>query len=193
MLPPEDFIDKIKNLKQKFGKIFVFVDYGNVVKWFKDDVWDTNGGKLQAFERLIIDIEKLAVFLNLFGGGKFFYYGLDHNKIGSIMTIKKAWKHKFNVVSKNIQWIKISQSGQKIPKCNFDVEITIDIVHEKDRYDAICLLSNDNDFSPLLKYVKDHGKKVILISGKNTRMSLKERSDYFINAQSIKNLICAIK
>jgi hypothetical protein len=33
MCPPEDFMTEIKNLKQKFGKIFVFVDYGNVVKW----------------------------------------------------------------------------------------------------------------------------------------------------------------
>jgi uncharacterized LabA/DUF88 family protein len=69
----------------------------------------------------------------------------------------------------------------------------MDIVHEKEKYDTICLLSNDNDFSPLLRYVKNHNKKVILISGKNTRISFKENADYLINAQSIKNLICSVK
>ncbi|PIZ76778.1 hypothetical protein COY05_00005 [Candidatus Peregrinibacteria bacterium CG_4_10_14_0_2_um_filter_38_24] len=193
MQPPENFINEIKNLEQKFGKIFVFVDYGNVTKWFKDDIRDLEENRLLPSEKLVINIGKLAEFLDLFGREKFFYYGLDVKKIGSIVTIKKAWKYKFNVVSKNIQWIKINQAGDKIPKCNFDVEISIDIVKEKEKYDTVCLLSNDNDFSPLLEYVKNHNKKVILISGKNTRRSLKEKANYSINAQTIKSFICSVK
>lgn len=57
-----------------------------------------------------------------------------------------------------------SSSGKYIRKCNFDVELTIDAIREKDSYENFILASGDGDFIPLLKYLKGCHKKVIVIS-----------------------------
>lgn len=47
---------------EKFGKIFTFVDYGNVNYWYDKDERNAEGQMLPAEHRLIVDIEKLADF-----------------------------------------------------------------------------------------------------------------------------------
>jgi uncharacterized LabA/DUF88 family protein len=51
-------------------------------------------------------------------------------------------------------------------KANLDVEITLDAVDLKDQYDSFVLCSGDGDFEPLLKYLKAHGKRCVVISTK---------------------------
>jgi uncharacterized LabA/DUF88 family protein len=51
-------------------------------------------------------------------------------------------------------------------KANLDVEITLDAVDLREQYDSFILCSGDGDFEPLLKYLKAHGKRCIVISAK---------------------------
>jgi len=51
-------------------------------------------------------------------------------------------------------------------KANLDVEITLDAVDLKDQYDSFVLCSGDGDFEPLLKYLKAHRKRCVVISTK---------------------------
>jgi uncharacterized protein (TIGR00288 family) len=78
----------------------------------------------------------------------------------------------------------------KIPKCNFDVEITLDAMSKIEKYDTIVLFSGDSDFGRLLSYLKSKGKKAIVISTRS-RMSIElERvADKFIPAETIKGLL----
>ncbi len=199
----------------EYGKIYTFVDFGNVNKWFDEEVWDWDENKLQDDEKLFVDIEKLAKFIDIFSSKKFFYYGFDKDKPASLHINVKARKQKFRVVSKPIQWIKhyftpsdkkayrtvFKQKTKKdqkgiylnIPKCNFDVELCLNVVRLKDHYDTICIFTSDNDFSILLEYLRKQKKKVILISSNPIRKTLKEKAHLFINVQKAKGYICGIK
>ena len=52
--------------KGKFGRIFTFVDYGNVNYWYDKDRRNADDVDLPQNQKLIIDIEKLASFTALF-------------------------------------------------------------------------------------------------------------------------------
>lgn len=52
-------------------------------------------------------------------------------------------------------------------KGNVDVELTIDAVHFRDKYDTFVLLSGDSDFEALIKYLKSFKKRCIVISTKD--------------------------
>lgn len=51
-------------------------------------------------------------------------------------------------------------------KGNVDVELTIDAVHFRDKYDTFVLLSGDSDFESLIKYLKSFRKHCIVMSTK---------------------------
>lgn len=49
-------------------------------------------------------------------------------------------------------------------KCNFDVEITVDAIDLMDTYDECVLCSGDGDFVKLLKYLKGHKKRTLVVA-----------------------------
>lgn len=206
---------KLKSLeidKEKFGRIFSFVDFGNVNYWYEKDKRDWEENNLQPNQKLIIDIQKLAQFLNLFSEQKRFYYGWHKRISHSWHIIIWAEKNGFIKITKPIQFIKhylnevelnnIKGSFIKedfvgkfieIPKSNFDVEISVDSIRLLDKYDTFCLLSGDSDFARLTEFLKKKGKKIIIIAAGQVFHSLKDLADLYINAQKIKGSIAAIK
>jgi len=52
--------------REKFGRIFSFIDFGNVNYWYEKDRRDWERNDLLKDQKLIVDIEKLARFTNLF-------------------------------------------------------------------------------------------------------------------------------
>ncbi len=206
---------KLNNLninKKTFGRIFAFVDFGNVNYWYKKDRKDWEDNLLTEGQKLIIDIGKLADFLNLFTEQKRFYYGW-HNRIKiSWHIIIWAEKNGFIKITKPIQFIKHYLDSEElpntkirsirediwgkfieIPKSNFDVEISIDSIRLLDKYDTFCLLSGDSDFVRLAEFLKKRGKKVIIIAPGQVVHKLKGKADLYINSQQIKSLIATIK
>ncbi len=198
--------------KDKFGKIYSFVDFGNVNYWFDKDQKDWEGNVLTDDQKLIVDIKKLSEFLDLFSEEKRFYYGLDRRMKKSWHIVIKAEKNGFKKITKPIQYIKhylddkesekatskiIKEDNYgkfiEIPKSNFDVEISIDSIRLIDKYDTFCLLSGDSDFSKLAEYLKKQDKKVIVIASGQVFHTLKNEADLYINAQKIKSSISNIK
>lgn len=49
-------------------------------------------------------------------------------------------------------------------KANCDVEMAFYLMKEKDNFDRVVILSGDGDFLPLLKYLKDMDKEVIVLA-----------------------------
>jgi uncharacterized LabA/DUF88 family protein len=196
----------------EFGKIFGFVDFGNVNHWFDKDRYDIAGRLMNENEFLIVDIEKMGSFLNLFCEKKLFYYGFDSAHKQSWHIHKKAKNCGFVKVSKPLQIIKhyldnnelnekilkrLENDGGgyfvKIPKGNFDVEISIDSIRLMDHYNTFCIFSGDSDFAYLAKFLKQKGKKIMVIASGNVFHTLKEQSDLYINAQQIKGEITCLK
>jgi uncharacterized LabA/DUF88 family protein len=200
--------------KEKFGRIFTFVDYGNVNYWYDKDSRDTDSVELLKNQKLIIDIEKLANFAGLFSEKKRFYYGWNPRNKTSWHIILKAEKHGFIKNTKPMQFIKhylfdgenvkggfnnseIKQdlNGKyiEIPKSNFDVEISIDAVRLIKQYDTFCLFSGDSDFTYLVRFLKKNKKKFIVVASGQVFHTLTELADLYINAQLIKADITGIK
>lgn len=48
-----------------------------------------------------------------------------------------------------------------------DVEMTIDAIHHKNKYETAVFFSSDSDFLALVTYLKQGGRKVYIYSSKN--------------------------
>jgi uncharacterized LabA/DUF88 family protein len=205
---------KIVNLgidKSKFGKIYSFVDFGNVNYWYEKDERDGDDNTLEKDQKLIVDIVALDKFLRLFSDHTRFYFGIDESNERSLHLIKKARDNFNKTVTKPIQRIKhylldneargntrqinhdVNGGYVFIPKCNFDIEITVDAFRYINEFDTFCLLSGDSDFVYLLDFLKRQNKKIILLSAGYVTYQLKQKADLNINAQQIKKDITGIK
>lgn len=190
--------------KADFGRVYAFIDFGNVRPWAKELWLEEN--KFRICQE--IDIVRLAGIINWVSPvKKLFYYGHysknenfpekheNNNKYRvSAFRLDKARKSGFEVKTKNIKMIPhYDDSGKfinKLPKCNFDVEITMDMIIKAEKYDTIMLFSGDSDFGELLDYLKSKGKKVVVICTRS-RMSaeLQKVADIFIPAETLANFL----
>lgn len=204
---------KLKIDDQKFSKIFVFIDFANVNNWFTEDVRDWDDNVLSIDKTLSIDIEKLFDFVKCFSNHARFYYGHDPQNKNSMKFLGKS-KYVFGekmVFTKPLQQIKHYLKAEEksivtrnikhdndgdyiyLPKCNFDVEISVDAIRLMNKYDTFCLFSSDADFISLVKFLKNNRKNIILIKGGYVQHQLKSNSDLVVNAQDIKSYIAYIK
>ncbi len=194
-----------------FGKVLTVIDFGNVNYWFDEDRQDSDNKALQENEKFRINLEGLYDFTSLFSDHIRFYYGHDSQKKESLAFISAA-RHIFGkrVYTKPMQKVRHHLSADEIesnkratftdnegvyihlPKCNFDVEISVDLIRLMDRYDTVALFSGDADFVSLIRYLKKNGKKVILFKAGFITTDLKEVSDKIINAQNIKKHIAQV-
>ncbi|MEK7142289.1 MAG: NYN domain-containing protein [Patescibacteria group bacterium] len=198
--------------KERFGRIFSFVDYGNVNYWYDKDRRGNDDVELIKNQKLIIDIEKLASFAILFSEQKRFYYGWNNRKKSNWHIAIKAEKFGFIKITKPIQFIKhyltetelnnnstfalkenLSGKYIEIPKSNFDVEVSVDALRLMDKFDTFCIFSGDSDFTYLVQYLKRKGKKIIVIASGQVFHTLKDLADLYINAQTVKVDIASIK
>ena len=194
--------------KKQLGKIYSFIDFANVNKWYENDIQDEQNNILLQNEKMIIDLEKLANFTHLFSGCSRFYFGLDLNNNKSKHIVIKAGKNFSKAITKPVQKIKhylgykeinnrkINHDSKGkyiyIPKCNFDVEMSVDAMRLIDKYNTFCLFSGDADFAYLLSFLKRKKKKIILFKNHYVQYALIKQADLVINSSQIKKFI-AIK
>jgi len=68
-----------------------------------------------------------------------------------------------------------------------DVEITIDVLHNKEKYNTAIFFSGDSDFLALVSYLKNSGKKVYIFSSKNNiSTELKTGADRYFDVLKLK-------
>lgn len=62
----------------------------------------------------------------------------------------------------------VTEQGESVQeKGNMDVEMTIDAVHYKTKYDCAVFFTGDSDFLALVSYLRNDKKKVFIFSSKN--------------------------
>ena len=209
----KQMVRKELGIAEEYGRVLSFIDFGNVNYWFDNDRQDNEGIQLADNERLSINLEKLKELSSLFSIDTRFYYGHDPTKIGSMgfLRASKAIFGQHRVFTKPIQQVRHDLTNEElsintravktdskgsfiyIPKCNFDVEISVDAMRQLDDYDTFCLFSSDADFVSLLHFLKGREKKTILIKGGHILYTLKDSSHLIINAQDIKKHIAVKK
>ena len=153
----------IKELKSTPKDNIIIVDFGNVVKWQKSLGWE-------------IGVKNLANFIKNFAYGhkylRRFYYGSDYGQEGSTLRdwsktiLNKAKYNRFEVITKKVKYIHDPnyEEGFK-KKCDFDVEISTDLIRERENYDNIVLFSGDGDFNYLLSYLNKELNKTTYVFG----------------------------
>ena len=67
------------------------------------------------------------------------------------------------------------EDGTTRRKANCDVEMAFYLMKEKDNFDRAVILSGDGDFLPVLKYLKEQGKEIIILArGPRTAREIKQ-------------------
>jgi len=206
------FICDEVEITEEYGRIFSFIDFSNVNKWFENDNQDWNNKLLADDERISIDLEKLKSFADIFSDRVRIYYGEDpknSKSLGFTYLLRKLFG-KRDVLTKDLQKIKhyfgtdeqmpekyitTDEDGKKyieIRKSNFDVEISVDAIKMLEHYDTFCVFSGDADFVYLNNFLKKKGKKVVVIKGGFILTKLRKSAHLVINAQNIKKHIAKI-
>ena len=138
------------------------VDYEKLIKYFKDNC---NLGKIIYYTAYDPDNQKQKRFL-------------DKLEIIGIKVRKKPLK----LISET------NADEEYIKKGNLDVELTIDVIEDKDKYNTIILMSGDSDFAELIKHLRKYNKESIVISAKgHISIELIQKSRKYINLGKLRN------
>lgn len=146
------------NLKQILsGRIYIFIDASNVF-FIKKRL------------RVDIDYAKVLEFFRTFDAHAkvYFYSAFQEDYQKQIDYLNELSQMGFVVRKKPLKFI-ATPKGKKTKddgfyKGNMDVELAIDAIRMMSQYDTFVLFSGDSDFFPLLQYLKDHDKKVVVLS-----------------------------
>jgi len=209
----KNFIKEELQITEDYGKVFTFIDFSNVNKWFQNDNQDWENKLLASGEKLSIDLEKIKSFVDIFSERARIYYGENpkNEKSLSFTYVMRKVFGKKDVMTKDIQKIRhYFETGEHIPdkyvetdangkkfieirKSNFDVEISVDALKMLEHYNTFCIFSGDADFVYLNNYLKRKGKKVIIVKGGYILTKFRESADLVINAQNIKKHIAKVE
>ena len=99
-------------------------------------------------------------------------------------------KFGYNVVTKEVKWIRDKNGKILKGKGNLDIELALDLTHKATEYDIAFLLSGDSDFAPAISFVKRIKKKVIVISTRHhVAKELVETANLFLPFDHLKKEI----
>jgi len=140
-----------KTLKLK-GKTAVFIDWANVYGWKKTLKKPVSPTKLYRY----LKSYKLIKSIN-------FYYGTDHHpKSKAFLTRIKNTGYK--LTTKPVKHIIINHKPKITKrKCDFDLEICMQVLLNINKFQSFIFFSGDGDFEPLYKYLIKLKKQLIIV------------------------------
>ena len=166
------FIDA-SNLWEAFKAKGKFLDFGKTVKHIKNKF---NADIIKVFYYTAYPAEGTRPY-SLDGKHKFFTY------------LKKGLG--FVVIKKELKRISVvNKEGEAIEeKGNMDVEITIDALHHREKYDTAIFFTGDSDFLALVTYLRNHRKRVFIFSSENNvSQELRTGADGYTDILSINDI-----
>ncbi|MBM3208909.1 NYN domain-containing protein [Candidatus Shapirobacteria bacterium] len=187
------------------GKAIAFIDYANVKSWLSRLAVTLDLKKLfellkqQGVERICFyygtDPQNPSSFA-FFQKIRSFGYDITtksvkYHKISLRQLLQKPINRRMlksldpkirKVLLEEIE--KLDRKGISLlsPKCNMDVEISLDMFLGLEDYQTFVLFSGDGDFEAALKFLRSEGKKVIVIAKRQFLAgSLIKNCDVFLN------------
>jgi uncharacterized LabA/DUF88 family protein len=158
-------MNKIKIIKQNNfnlrlnGNTCVLVDWANVYGW-------TGELKRKPDERKIIRYLKNYKQVKDIR----FYFGKDKTE-QSKKFLSKIEKLGCKLISKEVKYVKVFDDNCKNfilkRKCDFDLEIGLDVLEMIDNYDSFVFFSGDGDYETLYQRLIKKNKQVIVVYVKN--------------------------
>lgn len=144
-------------------KVKIYIDGANVFYTQKDIGFSIDWVKTKEYFDKNYDVLEIRYYIGV---------KKDDDKIDKYLRYLDAIH--FTVITKPIKIIQIGvehpmaklHNFTKIYKCNFDVEMTADILLDRANIDTIILFSGDSDFNYLVKKLYNLGKKVEIFSSR---------------------------
>ncbi len=88
---------------------------------------------------------------------------LLHRHIQRIRFYKKLEQFGYELHLKPVKLYE-QEDGSTRRKANCDVDMALHLLKEKDNFERAIILSGDGDFLPVLKFLKERGKEVIILA-----------------------------
>jgi uncharacterized LabA/DUF88 family protein len=189
----KQYLQKLKSLEKEV-KTIAYVDLSNVIGWQTKLKWKFSAAHIIKQLAKIPNLSEVKVY---YGTDKSNEIKEKKSKIfltalrasgGIIKTKEVKWinkqidknylikKQTLDLFSSDVE-VKIDEaidlmkkSGVTIcePKCNFDVEMALDIIDDQDKVSAIVIFSGDSDFVTVLQKLKLKNKKIYLFGVRGT-------------------------
>ncbi len=152
---PADYpiLDQIRGLKAG-----LFIDNAN---WFypqKELGWKVSYGKLKKFleQFFILKVAKIYAGTPIDEKHRLFFTKFNYS----------CRNQGYHLITKPVKKIYLPEAGKYIEKCNFDVEISLDIARNIQALDLVILGSGDSDFVEIKNFTIEHRKKFLMVSFK---------------------------
>lgn len=188
------------------GKTAVFIDYANMKSWLAQMGYFINLEALYKHLKSYSRVERIYFYYgtdftnpkssNFIQKVRQFGYDVTTkpvkyinvnltdllNKPGNRQMIDALDKKTRSRLVSNIASLVQKGIRLTLPKCNFDVEITKDMILFKDSFDTAVLFSGDSDFAEILKFLRGKDKNVIVVSTRRFLSGeLAQVADTFVN------------
>jgi len=138
--------------KYVIGKTAVFIDAANIFYSQRTLKWKISFKKLYKYLKHNCNLHKV-----------YFYYTKSERSIKQKEFFEILEDTGYILKIKPLKVIK-RREGDIIEKGNVDVELTMDIMLNMNMFDTIILMSGDSDFESILRYLRENGKRIIVVS-----------------------------
>ncbi|MFH1188143.1 MAG: NYN domain-containing protein [bacterium] len=164
------------------GKVSVFIDASNVYHSYKKLKWKIDFKKFLDYLKNEVDLREI-----------YYYTARDLNFKKQTKFLNFMEMTGYKIRSKKIKFIKEENKEEHkdgFYKGNLDVEMTIDVLETKDKYNTIILISGDSDFEPLLQLMKMKYRKKCLVMATKHNISIELiKCAKYINLSKLKKYI----
>lgn len=116
---------------------------------------------------------------------------LLHRHLQRIKFYIKLQKFGYELYLKPVKLYE-QEDGTTKRKANCDVDMAFYLMKEKDNFDKAVILSGDGDFLPVLKYLREIGKEIIVLArGPRTAREIRQfAGSNFRDFEYLKYLVC---
>ncbi len=161
-------------------RVSVFIDASNIYHSYKKLKWKIDFSKFLNYLKQELDLREI-----------YYYTARDLSFAKQTKFLTFLEKTGYKVRSKKIKFIKDKVTEKEgFYKGNLDVELTMDILETKNRYDTLILISGDSDFEPLLQLMKKRYKKKCLVMATKYNISIELiKCAKYINLNKLKEYI----
>lgn len=153
-----DYLKLLQYLKKKYGILEAYYFGGVEIYDYKYDYLKNETVPLEELEKRLINyINKEGKNLNEAD------LLLASRHLARIRFYLKLQKFGYKLFLKPVK-LYYQENGSTQRKANCDVEMAFYLMKEKENFDRLIFLSGDGDFLPVLKYLKQMGKEIIVLA-----------------------------
>ena len=160
-------ISKLKHFFSLFPQVETMRFYYGLLEGEKSSEQFINQVKKFGFETIIKPVKLIKKSIDVSGtdvGSPAILKNFIRNTLIRILDVE-------TIEFLNSKLLCLNKSGKLFlldRKCNFDVEISVDMALDFDKYDTFVLLSGDSDFADLIKRFRVKGKRILVFAHRGT-------------------------